>query len=288
MTSMKKRHPLCLVGFCLLLAGCASKLPSGYGLGAKSTAQQAQEQMQTAELATQVDTAQTYLDLISQMQQAGQWYASLAHVDAFEQKHGASDSSQLLRADALRNTGQTEAARNAYQALLGGPNAARAHRGLGLLHASLQQFDQATEHLEQARRLNPIDATVLSDLAYAHMLGGNLDAARLPAMQAAQLGPGDVRAQLNLALYLMAMDSTTEANQVIARLSQAPARGQQPLLDQGSLQALQLQVASVKQAARLRAAAERPARQSTHLTPAATLAPPQAPVPAHPIPQEGV
>nr|MBD4763317.1 hypothetical protein [Xanthomonas citri pv. citri] len=66
--------------------------------------------MQDAQQATQVDNAQTYLDLITQMQQAGQWYASLAHTEAFEQQYGTQPESRLMRADALRNTGQAEQA----------------------------------------------------------------------------------------------------------------------------------------------------------------------------------
>src|SRR5256885_3547902 len=57
----------------------------------QETAAQAQQQLQNAQQATQVDNAQTYLDLITQMQQAGQWYASLAHTEAFEQQYGVKD-----------------------------------------------------------------------------------------------------------------------------------------------------------------------------------------------------
>lgn len=266
----KRLSGLCL-GLVLLLSGCASKPASGYGADlAKSTAQQAQEQMLSAEQSTKVDTAQTYLDLIAQMQQAGQWYAALAHTDAFEQKHGASTSSQLLRADALRNTGQTEQAQSLYQSLLTGTNAARAHRGLGLLYASQQQFEKAVQHLELARQLNPIDATVLSDLAYAHMLNGYLNVAQLPAMQAAQLAPANPRVQLNLALYLLAVDKPDEAHQVLTPLTQATGKAQTPLIDQASIAALQAQVNSIKQAARLRAQA---LAQTTPAIPPSTTAP---------------
>ena len=242
-----------LIGFSLLFSACSSKPLSGYGMDvAKSAAQQAQEQMHSAEQANKVDTSQTYLDLITQMQQAGQWYAALAHTEAYEQKFGASANSQLQRADALRNTGQNEPAQALYQSLLSGTSAARAHRGLGLLHASQQHFDLAVQHLEQARQLNPIDASVLSDLAYAHMLNGNLAAAKLPALQAAQLAPGNAKVQLNLALYWLAVDGNEQARQVMASLQQPGAKGQRSPLDQASVEALQAQASMVKQAARLR------------------------------------
>lgn len=261
-------------GLVLLLSGCAGKPASGYGADlAKSTAQQAQEQMQSAEQSTQVDTAQTHLDLIAQMQQAGQWYAALAHTEAYEQKHGASTASQLLRADSLRNTGQAEQAQSLYQTLLTGTSAARAHRGLGLLYASQQQFDKAVQHLEWARKLNPIDATVLSDLAYAHMLHGDLNAAKLPAMQAAQLAPSNPRVQLNLALYLMAMNMNNEAQQLLTPLTQASGKNQTPLIDQASLTALQAQVAHVKQAANLRTQGLAPDTPEISAAPAASPTP---------------
>ena len=131
-----------LATLALALAGCASKGPQGYGAPSaqQETAAQAQQQLQNAQQATQVDNAQTYLDLITQMQQAGQWYASLAHTEAFEQQYGVNPESRLMRADALRNTGQVEQARQAYLALLQGATTARARRGLGLLYASQGQY----------------------------------------------------------------------------------------------------------------------------------------------------
>lgn len=239
----------------LLLVGCAGKAPSGYGLmGSQSTAAQAQEQLAAAEQANQPDTVQTYLDLITQMQQAGQWYASLAHADAFEKQHGARPESTLLRADALRNTGQLEAAQRDYQSLLETSSKGRALRGLGLLYASQGQYGEAIAQLEQARQLNPIDASLLSDIAYAQMLDGNLPAARVPALQAAQLAPGNARVQLNLALYWLANGQQDDAQRLLQRLSQPQAKGAAPLIDQQSTQMLRSQLDQVLQAAQERSA----------------------------------
>lgn len=247
---------LCWVLACLVLAGCAGNSPSGYGLMAtQSTAAQAQEQLAQAEQANQVDGTQTYLDLIEQMQQAGQWYASLAHADAFEKQHGPRAESTLLRADALRNTGQLEAAQAVYLSLLGSSNNARARRGLGLLHASQGQYGEAITQLELARQINPIDAGLLSDLAYAQMLDGNLHAARIPALQAAQLAPGNARIQLNLALYLLANGQQDEAYRLLQKLSQPKAKGAAPLIDQASTQMLHQQVGTIEQAISARHAA---------------------------------
>ena len=243
-----------LATLALALAGCASKGPQGYGAPSaqQETAAQAQQQLQNAQQATQVDNAQTYLDLIAQMQQAGQWYASLAHTEAFEQQYGVNPESRLMRADALRNTGQVEQARQAYLALLQGATTARARRGLGLLYASQGQYGQAVEQLDKARQLNPIDANVLSDLAYAHMLDGRLAAAQMPIMQASQLAPANARVQLNMALFWLASGNQAQASQLLRQLAQPQAKGALPMIDQTSLQTLQAQLASVRDAVRLR------------------------------------
>lgn len=262
----------------ILMAGCASKPPlQGYGVNQEGTAAEAQRQMQQAEQSTKVDTVQTYLDLIAQMQQAGQWYASLAHTEAFEQQYGASTSVRLLRADALRNTGQFTQAQQVYASLLTGSDTgmvARARRGMGLLHASQGQYAQAIAQLEMARKLNPIDANVLSDLAYAHMLNGQLAPAQLPVLQAAQLAPSNARVQLNLALFWLASGNESEATQLLQRLSQPQAKNVPALIDQSSLQTLQTQLSSVRQAVQ------------AHVPTARTLpAPEQQPTDAHTTPQ---
>ena len=233
------------------LAGCASKVPQGYGVAEQSTAAQAQQQMEKAEQSTQVDSQQTYLNLIAKMQQANQWYASLAHTEAFERQFGATPQLRLLRADALRNTAQLAQAQSAYEALLTDSNTqtvARARRGLGLLLASQGQLDQAVHQLEQARVLNPIDADVLSDLAYAHMLTGKPQAAQLPIMQAAQLAPSNPRVQLNLALYWLATGEHQQATQLLQRLQQPQAKNVAPLIDANSIKTLQAQLSAVQKA----------------------------------------
>lgn len=248
---------LALAAGALLLAGCAAKPAQGYGLAADpSLAQQAQQQLEKAEQLTQVDPQRTYLNLITQMQQARQWYASLAHTEAYERQYGSNAQIRLKRADALRNTGQALPAEQAYQALLGEADSqvqARAHRGLGLLYASQQRYAPAVAQLERARRLDPIDADLLADLAYTHMLDGRLDAAALPILQAAQLAPANARVQLNLALYWLASGARDQAAQLLQRLRQPPAQNTAPLIDDTSLQTLQAQLESIEQAVRARA-----------------------------------
>lgn len=230
----------------LIATGCASKRSPSLG---QSTAAMAQAQMQEAERSTQIDTTKTYLDLIEQMQQAGHWYASLAHTEAFAREHGSSPEIRLLRADALRNTQQYEEALKVYHTLFNTPKAARAHRGIGLLEASQGRYTQAIEALEKSRQLNPIDANVLSDIAYAHMLAGQLEQARLPVLQAAQLAPSDARVQLNLALFWLASGEQALGAQLIERLRQPQAKQGGALIDQRAIESLQMQLQKVNQAA---------------------------------------
>lgn len=239
----------------LALAGCASKPAQGYGAAEQNIAAQAQQQMESAEQATQVDPQKTYLNLIAQMQQAQQWYASLAHADAFERQYGSNPEIRLKRADAQRNTGQPQLAEANYRALLGDADSntqARAHRGLGLLYAGQKRYAQAVSQLERARQLNPIDADVLADLAYTHMLDGRLAAASLPILQAAQLAPGNARVQLNLALYWLANGDQHQASQLLQRLRQPQAKNTPPLIDETSVQTLQSQLITIEQAVRAR------------------------------------
>ena len=265
-----------------MLGGCASKAPQGYGMADDNMAAQAQRQMEKAEQSTQIDPQQTYLNLIAQMQQANQWFASLAHTDAFEKQYGSNAQIRLLRADALRNTGQVPAAEQAYLALLKestGNIASRARRGLGLLYAAQGRFSQAVAQLEQARQLNPIDADVLSDLAYAQMLDGRLTAAAVPIQQAAQLAPTNTRVQLNLALYWLASGAQSQATMLLERLRQPQAKNAAPPIDDHTLQGLHAQLQTIQQAVRTRAdAAAQTAESAT--TPPAIQAVPKPATPA--------
>lgn len=236
-----------------LLAGCASKSPQGYGVSQRqSTAAMAQAQMQAAEQATQLDTTKTYLDLIAQMQQSGQWYASLAHAEAFVAQHGPLPEVQILRADALRNTQQHAAAHQLYTSLIATSQASRAHRGLGLLEAAQGQYSQAIAALEKARQLNPIDANVLSDIGYAYMLNGQLDQAQLPVLQASQLAPDNARVQLNQALFWLASGEQARAMQFLEQMQRPQNKTRRPLIDGAAIERLNEQLQVVNAAVQAR------------------------------------
>ncbi|WP_295373318.1 tetratricopeptide repeat protein [uncultured Pseudacidovorax sp.] len=210
----QKPSSLALGLLCLGLAACSGTPRSEYP-GADA-ARERQTMQAAADAGTEgagaIDSAGTYLRLVERMQQDGLWFASLAHVDALEARHGVTPASTRLRADALRQTGQDAASDAAYRRLVGTPLEAAGYHGLGLLAGGEGDFAEAARLMEQARRSTPTDGLLLSDLGYALLRAGRIDAARVPLMQAAQLRPDQAQVQANLALYLEASGRTDQAS----------------------------------------------------------------------------
>ncbi|MDR8398111.1 pilus assembly protein [Paraburkholderia sp. USG1] len=202
-----------------LLGACASRDLTGYGVG---------PQAERAVLAQQAnkdpapDTPGMYLGLIDQMQSQGLYFASLAHIDAYDKQYGASPDSILLRADALRMTDQPAAAAAAYGELLKTPLATRGYRGLGLIAGAAGDFARAAQALQQAAQLAPTDAATLSDLGYARLRDGDVDGARVPLMKAAELDQSNPKIVSNLALYLFASGDQAQALAVMNQQKLAP------------------------------------------------------------------
>lgn len=211
----------------LLMTGCST---AAVGVGAVSAVADAvasnshakssrlRAEMQTdmqafeeAQLPKFEETQSSYLRVITQMQKEGMWFASLAHIDALESQWKVSEHSRLLRADALRHTGNAAMSSALYKQLLGGQFAARAWHGLGLLAAADGQFDLAVEHLQSAQKKSPTNALLLNDLGFALLHTTKGAHAALPLKQAAQLEPTNTRIQTNLALYLVMFGQTQEA-----------------------------------------------------------------------------
>lgn len=216
-----------LVSFLGMNAGCSTATVGAGAVGAMADAMasnslskesrlraetqssaQAFEEAQTPKFE---ESASSYLGVITQMQKEGLWFASLAHIDAMEKQWKVSDHSRLLRADALRQTGQQEHSAALYKHLLGSAYAARALHGLGLLAAAEGQFELAVSHFQAAQKQAPTDALLLNDLGYALLQTARGFDAGLPLKQAAQLQPKNVRIQSNLALYLVVFGSAEEA-----------------------------------------------------------------------------
>lgn len=194
---------------CLLLAlvavagGCSSTTPKY--LRAPSLA--------APEPAPQ-DSRNAYLELIERMQQQGAWYASLAHVDAFRQRYGDPPALRLLQADALRETGQADAAIALYRELSSGPQAAAAAHGLGLIAARRDDDAGSEQALAQATQLQPLNTNYLGDLGYARLRAGHFEQAREPLAKALELSPGNAKATANLALWAVLRGDTATAERL--------------------------------------------------------------------------
>ncbi|MBR8402667.1 tetratricopeptide repeat protein [Burkholderia cenocepacia] len=196
----------------LMLGACATK-ESGYGVGAQT---ERAAHMQAADQKQSVpDTPGMYLGLIQRMQAQGLYYASLAHIDAYDKTYGVMPESILLRADALRMTDQPAASAAVYAQLLKTPLAARGYRGLGLLAGAAGDFDRAVQALTQASELAPTDPSLLSDLAYAKLRSGDVVGARVPLMKAAELDQRNPKIVSNLALYLFAAGRAQDAQRLM-------------------------------------------------------------------------
>lgn len=199
-------------GLILALAGCAAT-KDRYAATEEAQQRQAFETASENKAGANIDTQATYLQLVSQMQQQGLWFASLAHIDALEQRWGVTPDSTRVRADALRQTGQAAPAEAAYKRLMGTPLESAGYRGLGLIAGERGNFAESTQLLRQAQRRTPTDGLLLSDLGYASLRAGQYEEARLPLMQALQLRPDSTQAQANLALYL---ELTNQREQALA------------------------------------------------------------------------
>ena len=194
----------------LVVTGCAG-VKDQYAASADAQQRMAAEAAADTKAGASVDTQATYLKLVEQMQKENLWFASLAHIDALEQRWGISPESTRTRAEALRQTGQAASAEVAYKRLLSTPLASAGYRGLGLLAGTRGNYAEAVQLLTQAQRRTPTDALLLSDLGYAQLRAGQIEDARLPLMQALQLRPDSTQAQANLALYLEVTNQRDQA-----------------------------------------------------------------------------
>ena len=164
-----------------------------------------------------------YLGLLKQMQQQGAYYASLAHVDAFRQRFGDSPELRILQANALRETGDDATATTIYRGLTKGPQAAPAWHGLGLIAAAARDHAGARLALDNAVRADPLNVAYLGDLGFALLQAGQVEPARAPLAQAAELGPDNIRAISNLALWALLSGQATTAESMMQRANLPPS-----------------------------------------------------------------
>ncbi|SFA80718.1 Tetratricopeptide repeat-containing protein [Collimonas sp. OK607] len=207
--------PVSIVLLSTVMAGCGTS-------SAKMYAQQvetAQLRQEAEEKAPTPDNKGMYLGVIRQMQEKGMYFASLAHIDAYEQQNGSTPDIQRLRADALRETRQSAAADAAYRKLLNSSEASAAWHGLGLMAAQNGDYKGATASLREAAKREPTNPVMLSDLGYAMLRSGDIAAARVPLAQAAELAPDNRKMIGNLALFLLVSGDAGKARAVMDKAS---------------------------------------------------------------------
>ncbi|AMO98756.1 TPR repeat family protein [Collimonas arenae] len=195
----------------LALGGCASNSARVYAQQNEA----AQLRQQAEEKAPTPDNKGMYLGLIRQMQERGMYFASLAHIDAYEQQNGSTPEVQRLRADALRETRQGAAAEAAYRKLLSTTEAGAAWHGLGLLAAQNSDYKGAAIALREAVKREPTNPVMLSDLGFALLRSGDVASARVPLAQAAELAPDNRKMIGNLALLLLVSGDGEKARAVM-------------------------------------------------------------------------
>lgn len=156
-----------------------------------------------------------YLQLIRNLQDKGMYFASLAHLDAFDQRWPNDTSAILLRADALREIGHLEQANALYETLLQGPLAAAARHGQGLIATKKGDFNAAESALVRANRTDPTDAAILNDLGYVQMLQRRMSEAGFNLHKATELDPKNLRAAANLALYYVLVGKPERAESIM-------------------------------------------------------------------------
>ena len=205
----------------LSAAGC-STAPNGYGVAGQQINEDAVMRQQIANQDPVANNRGMYLSMIREMQGNGLYFASLAHVNAFEQKYGSAPDVELLRAHGLREAGQSEESETVYRALLSTSAGAAAAQGLGLLAGARGDFGPAVSALRDAARRDPTNPLIVSDLGYALLRQGDIAAARLPIVQAAELAPSNPKIIGNLALFLLVSGDVSRADAVMKKANLAP------------------------------------------------------------------
>ena len=123
----------------------------------------------------------------------------------------------LLQGNGYRHTGQPQHAENAYrQGLVYHPNSAQLYKAVGTAQALQQNFDQAQKSYTKALAIYPNYAQVYNDLGNIYQQQEEFSKAISAYKKAAY--QSDPNVQRNLALALVATDSTQQAIQLYRNL----------------------------------------------------------------------
>lgn len=150
----------------------------------------------------------TRLGLIQQMLVEGKPHAAIAHLDATGIK---SDYTELLRSDALRQSGRELQAQVIYQQLVNSCVSGYAHRGLGLIASNTGHLQEALLQLKSASEALPTDHSIRNDYGYVLMQSGEYELALHEFLTAVELAPNYQQAAHNLILLLYKQGNATKA-----------------------------------------------------------------------------
>lgn len=215
----------CVLAALSMLTGCGSM--AGSDMSRRAEADIEITRMRQTEEKAEIASPATYVSLIRKMQEQGLYYASLAHIDAYEQRYGHAPEVLLMRADALRETDQPAAAEAGYRAVIAATSTmgsgtqgallnAGAWRGLGITAGRQGNFAEAARCLQVAAQINPTDANTESDFGYALMRAGEVERARVPLMQAQQMAVSSPKIAGNLIIWLAVNDRKDDAASLAA------------------------------------------------------------------------
>ena len=148
------------------------------------------------------------LGFIQQVLAEGKPHAALAHLDAARIK---SEQAELLRANALRQTGRVGQAQVIYERLIESCGAGHAYRGLGLIASHAGDLPASLHYLETASRALPADHTIRNDYGYVLMQAGSYEQALHEFLTALELVPDYRQAANNLVLLLYRQEDSARA-----------------------------------------------------------------------------
>lgn len=160
-----------------------------------------------------------HLGLVKKMIDQNNGYAALAHLDSYDKKWGADLKSRLLRADALRKTGQYDQAEQAYQSLLGsGDDQGQVWYGLGKISIEKGKLNAAEVRLEKAVQIDPLKIDAYTDLGLVYLLDGKKDLSYNALMKASELSNQDPKILANLALWGLVFNDLDMSMDIANRL----------------------------------------------------------------------
>lgn len=196
--------------FLLLLALLAGAAPLQAEISARQTAAEGASRQTENE-----NDPEFYLQLIGNMQEKKLYFASIAHLDAFELRWPGDARAALLRGDALREVGYLDRARSIYEGMLKTAQSAGAYHGLGIIASRQGDTVAALAALAKANQAAPTASAILNDLGYVQLLAGHLDDARLSLHKATELDPKSGRAGANLALLYLVIGQSEKAQNIM-------------------------------------------------------------------------